>query len=218
MPRKHQHHEDPLAEEVPFDEAEVEEDETDIDAVLQQAGEIAAEISRLANTDKAKARRKVRELEKLLAGVTIEQAAELAESPTIQKFARLIAPPNMQPGETRNAGTLAEVSQDWTWKDVYERFPMKQLMPMETLTITWNGLSWRIIAGEPCSLPEPFYDEYMHHVYAQRQAERHIRFMLDKNAPPPDPNWLTNGSQLVRATTQMGSGRMSVGPLTEEEA
>jgi len=220
-------HTDPLdlpdddleAGDVPFETGEESQDEDlDPEALLAQASALAAEAAKYASSDKAQARRKIKELEKLLSGITLDQVPDLAESPVLQKLVAMIAPRDMRPGETRHAGTLAEVSRQWTLQDVLNEFPMKDLVPMHSMTLTFNDVEWGITAGEPCRLPECFWYIYMQYLHALRQGERHVNYMLNPNAPPPDRNWLTPESQTVRATTQLGNGRRGVGPLTNEES
>ncbi len=172
---------------------------------------LGAELAAVASDD-AKATAKLNEIERVLKGLKVEDFPKLAESEIVQTFARLIGG-NLAPGETKNKGTLAETSREWTMRDLAQ-FPTKTFTPNETLPLTWNGLTCYVFADQECTVPEPFYSVYMEHRKWQREGERHKRYMFDKNAPPPDPSLIDDGSARVRAYTQLGEGRYTHGLIT----
>ena len=117
---------------------------------------------------------------------------------------------------SRNAGTLAEQRRDWTIEDC-RAFPKHMITPMESITLTWNGVQCHITAGEEVEIPEPFFDLYRDHLKALRNARQHEQWMLGKSDIAPDRNYLTDASMRVRGYTDLGKGSIGVGPLAIDE-
>ena len=204
-------------EEVPFsDEPESDEEEIDADELLRQASALAAEAAAYAKSDKKKSRQLIRELEHLLASVPLAQVPELADSPALQRLVQMIAPSNLQPGQAYRPGTAAEMVKPWTMKDV-EKFPKRMLVPMETIVITWQGLQWQLVAGQPQEVPDCFFDVYIDSVKRRRGGDQLIAWMMGKGPPPSDLNLITPEAAHVRAMTSLGEGRMGVGPIRDED-
>lgn len=155
---------------------------------------------------------KARNIERILKSVKIEDIPELADSPIIQAFVQMFAPADLEPGETRNSGTLAEVQREWTHAD-FARFKFVEITPAETIPLTINGVTIQLVADEPCTIPEPFAALYRDHRLALRKAEQHKAFMLGKSDVPPDPNWANDATARVRAFTKLGAGHLGVGRL-----
>jgi len=191
----------------------------DIGETLKQAAELFAKAATdVENRDKV-----LKEVEKTLSKIKLTDAPTLAESPIVQAFVKAMGLGDLAPGQTRAPGTLAERSREWTMADV-ATMPRKTFTPMESLPLTWNGLTVYVLAGEEYSLPEPFYNVWREHVYATRQAQLNEHYMLGQSNRPPDPNWLTDEVALVRATTLMGrqfgrpGGTLSTGVISDWEA
>ena len=202
-----------MAKKVELEDVPQEEDTAEED-VASQIAKLGAELSAVAS-NKAKRTAKLREVEAFLGRLKVEDFPELAESPTIQAFAKLLGG-SLKPGETRNPGTLAETTREWTMEDL-RSFPKKTFTPLETLSITWNGIPCLVTAGEEVSIPEPFYDIYMAHVRAVKNGEQHKKWLLGQTTLAPDRNWLTDASMRVRGYTELGKGSLGTGPLSDAD-
>ena len=171
----------------------------DIGETLKQAAELFAKAATdVENRDKV-----LKEVEKTLSKIKLTDAPTLAESPIVQAFIKAMGLGDLNPGQVKAAGTLAERGRDWDWGDV-QTMPRKTFTPMENLPLTWNGLTVHVLAGEEYSLPEPFYNLYREHMYAVRQAQIHERWLMGVSDQPPDPNWISDESARVRANTLVG--------------
>lgn len=175
---------------------------------------LGAELAAVA-TDDAKATAKLNEIEAVLKGIKIEDYPSLAESPAVQAFVRMIGGDGLRPGETKNPGTVAELTREWTIRD-FASFPVKTFTPNETIPLTVNGVTCYVFADQECSVPEPFYSVYQEHRRWMREGEKHKQYLLNKAAPPPDPNLLSDASARVRAYTQLGEGRYGVGLVARD--
>ena len=191
----------------------------DIGETLKQAAELFAKAATdVENRDKV-----LKEVEKTLSKIKLTDAPTLAESPIVQAFIKAMGLGDLAPGQTKAPGTLAERSRDWSMADI-ATMPRKTFTPMESLPLTWNGLTVYVQAGEEYNLPEPFYNVWREHVYAVRQAQINEKYMLGQTDQPPDRNWLSDEVALVRATTLLGrqfgrpGGTLSTGVISDYEA
>lgn len=197
------------------------------DDVAAELSRLGAELQAVAGNKLAR-EAKLKEVERVLSKLRIEDFEELSESPTIQKFVAMLAKTDdMRPGEVKNKGTLAEVQRDWTWRDIQDmvrsgQMPLVRLTPGETITLTFQGLALRVNANEECEIPRCFYDIYRDHVKAINQAAINERWLMGVSDVPPDPNWMTPMSAIVRAHSMQGqerglkSGFLTTGVIRED--
>ena len=82
------------------------------------------------------------------------------------------AQPTLPPGTkyyvTAGDGSKSRKKVRWTMKDVRKMFPMVSVFADETITITWNGISVRLIEGQEMQIPKPHAD-----IYRERQRLMH---------------------------------------------
>jgi hypothetical protein len=196
----------PKATPVPTEEAHVAAGLADLAAKLQASAD-----------DKAKRSAVVAEAEEFLGNIPVKAFPDLAESPAIQSFVKLLGVGDLQPGEVRRPGTLAERVREWTEADLGQ-FEMVTFEPRETLPLTWNGITIYVQDGVECTIPKPFADIYREHRRALEQKERHENYLLGYTNQPPDPNWISEDSATVRAWSQMGPPpdprKRGVGPFS----
>jgi|GEM_PF-4803148 len=190
----------------------------DKDAVAEQLKALAGEL--VAVADKPETRGTVLEkLEGFLSSLRVSDFPELAESPVVQSFLAMMGG-DMKPGEVKARGTLAERTREWTERDLAE-FEYVTFIPRETIPITWNGITIQLGDDVECRIPKPFYNIYLEHRKAQKQAEIHSDYMQGFSPVPPDRNWLTDDSASVRAYSLLGptpDPRLrKVGPISSEE-
>lgn len=85
----------------------------------------------------------------------------------VQPIVESPAPASLPPGtkyfEIAGDGTKIRKKVRWTMKDVVARFPMVEVFPEETLTITWNGVSIVLREGQQATIPQPHADIYQQH-------------------------------------------------------
>lgn len=207
MPRHKRPENDPLyqPEVDPLDEQVEEEDD-----VASQLAKLGAELSQVA-TNKAKRTAKLREVEAFLGRLKIEDFPELAESPIIQNFAKMLAPVNLRAGEVRNAGTLAEVRKEWNIEDCWREGSVT-FVPFETLPLIFNGVRVDVVARKETTIPRPHYEIYLNHLKAVDNGEQFKRW-LGGDPVAPDRNWMTPEAYRIRA---LGLVRMGVGPISLE--
>lgn len=193
------------------------------DDIAEQLAKLGAELQIVAK-DKVARESKLKEIESVLGRCQVKDFEELAESPTIQSFARMIAESSgLQPGQIKNKGTLAQAEREWTWRDV-GKLDKRKFFPSKTMDLTFNGLTLRIIANKECEVPFPFFDIYREHMQAEEQAVINESYLMGQSDQPPAPAWQCPEAALVRAHSQQGksrglvSGFMGVGPIIVEEA
>ena len=203
-----------------------------IDEVVEMAPEENDEMAELlaqaaqtlgkAATDKRNRSVLLKEVEGTLSKIKLVDFPELAESPVVQAFIKAMGFDDLNPGEVRNRGTLAEIEREWTWKDMAQ-FPRMKFIPNETITLTFNGLALQVIADRECEVPEPFYNIWKDHRKAIQEARQHEQYLLGFSDQPPDQNWLTVEGAEVRAWSTQGrrmgkvSGHLGVGRISEAE-
>lgn len=163
----------------------------------------AAELMAKAASDRANRSELLKEVEANLSKLRIVDFPELADSPVVQSFIKAMGTDNMRPGETRGRGTLAERIREWSERDL-SQFPMKTFYADESLPLIWNGLVRHTVSGEENTLPEPFYNIWLDHKKALKQAKIHEDYLLGYSPQTPDPNWMAENSARVRAFSQMG--------------
>ncbi len=197
-----------LIEVDPLDEKVVEEE----DDVASQLAKLGAELSLVA-TDKNKRTAKLREVEAFLGRLKIDDFPELAESPTIQNFVKLLAPSDLRPGEVRNPGTLAEVRREWS-REEFRKTEQMTFVPRETVKLIVNGVEFSVVDnGEEQTIPRAHYDVYLGRQRALRNAAQNERWALGLTDVPPDPSWITNSAIKIRA---LGKGAIGYGPIVLE--
>lgn len=195
MPR---HKQEPVVEEAQV----VEEVVPSTDDVADQLRKLGAELQQAADDALARGA-KLREVERFLGNLKVKDFPELAESPVVQSFIKLMGGGDLRPGQTKNPGTLAQIEREWTIRDVEEQFEKVMVMPFENIPITWNGLTIQLQARTPAMVPKPFYDIYMDHLKAQNMAKQHEDYLSGMSDRPPDANWLSDSSARVRAWSLM---------------
>ena len=190
----------------------------DKDAVAEQLKALAGELAAVADNPEVRGTT-LSKLEGFLSNLRIADFPELADSPVVQSFLSMMGG-EMQPGETKHRGTLAERTRDWTWRDLGEMEQMT-FTPRETIAITWNGLTVQLGDDVECRIPRPFYDIYMEHRKAMKQADIHSDYMQGFSSQLPHPNWFTDDTAHVRANSTMGPkpdpNVRRVGPISSEE-
>lgn len=187
---------------VPKETIDQAQDDEMRDETAVMLSQLASELAAVANDREAR-QEKLKDVEKVLSNLKVKDFTDLAESPVVQTFLKLMGNDDLKPGEIRNRGTLAERARDWTYRDM-EQFPKVTLEPRETLPVTWNGLTYQFQDGIEITVPEPVANIYKEHRYAVEQAKKHENFMLGYSDVPPDPNWMAETSAAVRAFSQMG--------------
>jgi hypothetical protein len=175
---------------------------TEAQDVAAQLAALAGKLSEAAEDEAAKAAA-LKEIEEFLGNIPMKNFPDLAESPAVQSFVRMLGVGDLRPGEVAKRGTLAERQRDWTMRDL-ETFKQVTLTPRETLTVTFNGLSVQFIDDQEITVPEPFANIYREHRKALEQAKVHEDYMLGYTDRAPDHNWVTSESATVRAFSQMG--------------
>lgn len=184
------------------DEAK-EKAEQDVVALLRQA----AEQMNKAAEDKEGREAALKEVENTLSRVNTKDAQELADSPIVQAFLRMVGTEDLQPGEARNKGTLAERGREWSIDDMIRQFELVRIFPIINKDITWNGVGpFRLQQGVPMRVPQPIADEYERILTAMRQADVHIKYIMNKSNEEPDANYLTSSSNKLRALSVSGQG------------
>ncbi len=184
-----------VAEEVKV-ETEVQEAPDETTALLLQAAEQLAAAAAVRG-DRSKV---LKDVEATLSKIRVGDMPELADSPVVQAFLKAIGVSDLKPGETKNRGTLAHREREWSWDDAWREFEHVKFMPAVTVPITWNGVGpVQLVMGDEITLPTPFYDIYREHMYALKQKDRNINWLMAKSDLPPDPNWITDTSARIRA-------------------
>ena len=197
------------------------------DDVALKMRQLGSELVAVANDQIARAA-KLKEVEHFLGNLKVKDFPELAESSVIQQFVQMFDTKGMRPGETRNAGTLAAIEHEWSWSDIQDgvrsgKLPLVRFTPNETIKVTFNGLQLQLIADQECEVPRCFFDIYMEHRKALRQAVVNENYLMGISDVPPDPNWMTPESAIVRAWSTQGrrygrvSGHLGTGPIVMGE-
>jgi hypothetical protein len=180
----------------------------------------AAELMQKAASDRANRPKILKEVEAQLAKLKIADFPDLADSPIVQAFVKSMGVGDLAPGQSRNRGTLAYIQREWTENDLAQ-FPVKSFFADESLPITWQGIVRYTVAGEENILPEPFYDIWMEHKRAMKQAKIHEDYLLGYSNQPPHPNWNADSTARVRAFSQLGphpdSRQRGIGPISLDE-
>lgn len=173
--------------------AEEEDDESTV--LLEQAAALMAK----AASDRKNRRDTLKEVEGLLAKLKITDFEDLAESPVVRAFVKAMGMGDLQPGQVKNKGTLAEREREWTPADM-ARFEQVTLVPAISGDYTWNGVGpYRLVAGEETTVPKPIYDRYREVLEARKQAGLNEAWMLGHSDRPPHPSWQTPEGAIVRA-------------------
>ena len=174
--------------------------ELNSDMVADQLKALGAELISVAD-DQIARKSKLLDLERFLGRLTVKDFPDLAESPIIQSFVRLFANTDgLKPGQVRNRGTLAEFGREWTWDDACREFPLKTFIPIVSVPITWNGVGPVYLQQEmEITVPQPFWNIYREQLFARKQADLHINYIMGKSNVAPHPNWLTDNSAKLRA-------------------
>ena len=203
-----------MAKSVPEPQPEETDEST---ALLEQAAQLLGK----AASDRKNRDQALKEVEGVLSKLKMVDFPELAESPIVAAFVKAMGMGDLKPGEVKNKGTLAEREREWNYKDLQDPGQFKQVTftPAETVPITWNGLSFQLVADEEITVPEPIWNVYREHREALKQAGINERYLMGQSDIAPHPNWQTAEAALVRAwSTRQGpngqkSGRLGVGAI-----
>ena len=191
----------------------------DTSGLLKQAAEA---LSRAAST-KDQRQELLKEVEAILSKLRIVDFPDLAESPVVQAFLKTMGLDDLRPGGVVAKGTLAERSRDWAWRDVND-MPRITFTPAESIPITFNGLTLYLVEDQECEVPRPFYDIYMEHRRALKQAQLNEAYLLGISDIPPHLNWQTEEGARIRAFSIQGrafgkqGGHLGTGPIIDVEA
>lgn len=199
-------------------EEETKQEVDDTTELLKQAAEALGKAAR----SKGDRKEILQEVEASLSKLRIIDFPELGESPVIQAFLKTMGIDDLRPGEVTKKGTLAERSRDWSWKDVME-MERERFVPAESIPITYNGLTLYLVADEQVEVPKPFYDIYMEHRRAIKQAQINEAYMLGISDVPPHPDFQSEEGARVRAFSIQArahgkqGGHLSTGPILNVE-
>ncbi len=208
---------------------ELEEIEDTAEVVDEQAEDLARAAALLGKAASDRKHRKeiLKEAEDALSNLKLVDFPDLAESPVVQAFLKTMGTGDLQPGEVRNKGTLAEREHEWSLTDINRMvkagtMPLKKFIPDESIPLTFNGVQIRIVAGEETEVPECFYNIWREHREALKQARVNERYMLGISDQMPHPNWQTPEGATVRAWSTQGEGRyknygtLNTGRITDD--
>ena len=147
--------------------------------------------------------RDIEDAERILSKMDPFKYPELADNPTVQRFieqmnTRAQANADVPPGSLIGTG-LGQQKKIWQHKDVLDRmliwiygpedpawprrdpaFKPVTFIPMETITLTWQGLSVTVITREEATVPQCFYDLYTGHNLALVTGEQFAQFLFKK--------------------------------------
>lgn len=172
------------------------------DEVAEQLRALGAKLVAVAD-DKVEREGVTAQLRRLLGSLKVADFPSLAEDPTIQGFAQMVADAaGQRPGEVRNRGTLLETAKEWTQRDM-EQFPKVTFEPRETVVVGFNGLLYQLVDGVQATVPEPVYTIYQNHRQAVKDAQAHEDYLLGYTDKAPR-HLLTDESVRVRAFSQLG--------------
>lgn len=194
-----------------------EQDKSEEEAIKEL--ETAAALMNRAAKDRANRAQILKDVDGVLGKIKISDFPDLVESPAVQVFLKLMGKDDLNPGEVKNKGTLAEREREWTMRDVHAKvqsgeFKLHKFTPNKSMPLTFQGLTIYIKEGEECELPDCFYDIYRDHLKAVKQAEHHVQYLMGQRDDPPDRNYMTPESAYVRAFSKLGKGGQSSGTLT----
>jgi len=178
------------------------------------AGGFADELRRLGGElvkyadNEAAAADKLRELDKLLSGLTPKELLALADHPVMQLLDRIqekqFQGSDNRPGSIRYKNGIPWDKKPWTWQDLAKSgMETITFTPMETRAIFWNGLRVDLQARKPITVYKCFYDVYMQSIDAQDFAEAHVNFLF-KQGPAIHPDMITPEASRVRGTGAKG--------------
>jgi hypothetical protein len=196
------------------------------DELAAQLAQLGGELQAVANDEIARTE-KLKEVEAVLGQVQVKDFPDLAESPVIQSFIQMLGMGDLTPGETRNKGTLAERTRNWSWGDIQAgvrsgAIKLCRFVPAETIELTFNGLALRVVADQECEVPEMFYDIYRDRRRALGEAAKNEAWMLGKSTQAPHPDWQTPEGASVRAWSMQAEavagrpgGVLTTGPIRE---
>jgi urocanate hydratase len=196
----------------------IEQSEEDaISAMLAEAGVLLGK----AASNKKKRNATLKEVEGILSKVKLTDFEDLAESPVIQAFMKMMGVSDLQPGQVINKGTLAERGRDWTLSDM-AKMEHVTFIPAFSDDFTWNGVGpFRLVAGEETTVPEPIYSRYREILFLRKQSQQHINWLMGKTDYAPHPMLQTIEGARVRAQSLDGrpfgvqSATLGVGVIHE---
>ncbi len=174
-----------------------------------KALEEAAALMAKAASDRANRKQLLSGVEAALSKVRMIDFPDLIDSPIVQSFISAMGYGDLQPGQTRNRGTLAEIHRDWTWKDLQKMvtegtMPLRRFTPNESLTLIWQGLELRVIEDTECEVPACFHDIYLDRQKAKRNAVTNEHYLLGiSDVPPPDMYHSASSAKVRAWATQM---------------
>jgi hypothetical protein len=196
------------------------------DELAAQLAQLGGELQAVANDELARTE-KLREVEAVLGSIQVKDLPDLAESPIVQGLMQALGVADLRPGETRNKGTLAERTRNWSWGDIQAgvrsgEIALRRFVPAETIELIFNGLALRVIADQECEVPEMFYDIYRDRRRALGEAAKNEAWMLGKSTQAPHPDWQTPEGASVRAWSMQAEavagrpgGVLTTGPIRE---
>ncbi len=111
---------------------------------------------------KKKVKRDLRKISPEDVKAIVEDIGEVAERKIEQGQARI-------PGATIDGMKIP-----WTRKDIEERFPIVELNSEETIQITWNGVTYQLLAGAIHYVPSVIRDSYLRHRRGLMESAKNI--------------------------------------------
>ena len=160
-----------------------------------------ANLFATASKDRGARQRDLADAERILGKMDPFKYPELADSPVIQRFVDQMAErtnqdPGVPPGTLVGTG-LGLHKKIWQHKDVLDRmliweygpddpkwpqrdpaFEPVTFIPMETIPITWQGLTVTVISREVAKVPRCFYEIYEERNRALVTGEQFVQFLF----------------------------------------
>jgi len=165
--------------------------------IVDAADDLIAQLGQAllqSGKSRAERNRQLSEVERVLSKLSPRDFPDLADNPVVLRFLDAMAErqaelhPQDPPGTIYNKGTLAANKKRWQWSDlrpVYDSdgklirgMPEITFTPIETIPVTYNGLTLMLIAEQEMTIPKCFYDIFMERRRGLETAREHAAVLF----------------------------------------